>query len=192
MTGQMAYPSIPSAIELFQNRLCSHSKLDERAAILGLPTSLEQFTANSDIVAIGELVDHSCLVSEGLVGRFATRTVAVTESEGEVRLQQTPRQRQASASAISLSRRRGQQLPYTSDKSCTMTPNDNLDDPASSRSRSDENIVDLLSHLTSQSAYLAQQQVNFVQAELREFVNDIQKSTASLLGAAVFGVSGPA
>ncbi|MXO86931.1 hypothetical protein GRI38_12925 [Altererythrobacter aurantiacus] len=63
-------------------------------------------------------------------------------------------------------------------------------DPSSAGTRSDENVVDLLSHLTSQSAHLAQQQVNLVQAEMRESVSDIQKSIASLLGAAVFGISG--
>ena len=71
-----------------------------------------------------------------------------------------------------------------------MTPNSDKMDPSSAGTRSDENVVDLLSHLTSQSAHLAQQQVNLVQAEMRESVSDIQKSIASLLGAAVFGISG--
>ena len=53
-----------------------------------------------------------------------------------------------------------------------------------------ENVIDLLGHLTSQSAHLAQQQVNLVQAEMRESVTDIQQSIASLLGAAVFGIAG--
>lgn len=60
---------------------------------------------------------------------------------------------------------------------------------ASAADRND-NVIDLLGHLTSQSAHLAQQQVNLVQAEMRESVTDIQQSIASLLGAAVFGIAG--
>ncbi|NVD45386.1 phage holin family protein [Qipengyuania atrilutea] len=71
-----------------------------------------------------------------------------------------------------------------------MNPTDHSADPAPANSRSDENVVDLLGRLTSQSAHLAQQQVNLVQAEMRESVHDIQKSIASLLGAAVFGIAG--
>ncbi len=59
------------------------------------------------------------------------------------------------------------------------------------RNRSaDDNPVDLIGRLTRQSAHLAQQQVNLVQAEMRESVSDIQESVAGLLGAAVFGIAG--
>ncbi len=63
-------------------------------------------------------------------------------------------------------------------------------DPAATTGRGDTNIVDLLGRLTSQSAHLAQQQVSLVQAEMRESVADLQKTIASLLGAAVLGISG--
>lgn len=56
--------------------------------------------------------------------------------------------------------------------------------------RTDDNVVDLIGRLTSQSAHLAQQQVSLVQAEMRESVSDLQKSIAGLLGAAVFGIAG--
>ena len=54
----------------------------------------------------------------------------------------------------------------------------------------EDNAVDLIGRLTRQSAHLAQQQVNLVQAEMRESVNDVQESVAGLLGAAVFGIAG--
>lgn len=69
----------------------------------------------------------------------------------------------------------------------------NRDQTGADRSRdprTDDNVVDLLGRLTSQSAHLAQQQVNLVQAEMRESVADIQKAIASLMGAAVFGIAG--
>lgn len=53
-----------------------------------------------------------------------------------------------------------------------------------------DNVATLIGRLTSQSAHLAQQHVNLVQAEMRESVTDIQKSIAGLLGAAVFGIAG--
>ena len=56
--------------------------------------------------------------------------------------------------------------------------------------REDENIVDLIGHLTSQSAHLAQQQVNLVQAEMREAVDDLKKAMGAMLGAAVLGIAG--
>ncbi|MEE4199313.1 phage holin family protein [Erythrobacter sp.] len=54
----------------------------------------------------------------------------------------------------------------------------------------DDNIVDLIGQLTSQSAHLAQQQVNLVQAEVREAANDIKAGLGGLIGAAVLGISG--
>lgn len=71
----MPHPSNRSAIELFLNRLCSHSRLneEEQAAILKLPTSFIQFAPHADIVRMGETVDQACLVSEGLIGRMGER-----------------------------------------------------------------------------------------------------------------------
>ena len=68
-----------------------------------------------------------------------------------------------------------------------MTTNDRTTTTARAE---DDNVVDLIGRLTGQSAHLAQQQVALVQAEMRESVADIQKSVASLLGAAVFGIAG--
>ncbi|MGB3806634.1 MAG: phage holin family protein [Erythrobacter sp.] len=56
--------------------------------------------------------------------------------------------------------------------------------------KDDENVVDLIGRLTSQSAHLAQQQVSLVQAEMRETADDIKKGVGSMLGAAVLGISG--
>ncbi|MEE4152844.1 MAG: phage holin family protein [Erythrobacter sp.] len=61
--------------------------------------------------------------------------------------------------------------------------------PDGARGQSD-NIVDLIGHLTSQSAHLAQQQINLVQAEMRETADDIKQGVGSLVGAAVLGISG--
>ena len=54
----------------------------------------------------------------------------------------------------------------------------------------DDNVVDLVGKLTSQSAHLAQEQVRLVQAEMREAANDIKQAVAGLLGAAVLGIAG--
>ncbi|MEE4210354.1 MAG: phage holin family protein [Parvularcula sp.] len=54
----------------------------------------------------------------------------------------------------------------------------------------DDNVVDLIGKLTSQSTHLAKQQVSLVQAEIREATDDIKKGVAGLLGAAVLGISG--
>ncbi|MEE4538299.1 MAG: phage holin family protein [Erythrobacter sp.] len=53
-----------------------------------------------------------------------------------------------------------------------------------------EDIVDLVGKLTQQSATLAQDQINLVQAEVREGVSDIQTGIGAMLGAAVLGISG--
>ncbi|MGB3754528.1 MAG: phage holin family protein [Parerythrobacter sp.] len=54
----------------------------------------------------------------------------------------------------------------------------------------DPNVVDLIGQLTNQGAHLAQQQVNLVQAELREGIDDLKVAISSLIGAAVVGISG--
>jgi CRP-like cAMP-binding protein len=61
-----------TALQLFVNRLASRSVLTERevAALLALNGQFKQVAAHVDFVRLGEQVDHSCLVVEGLVGRF--------------------------------------------------------------------------------------------------------------------------
>lgn len=53
-----------------------------------------------------------------------------------------------------------------------------------------ESLGDLVSRLTSQTSHLAQQQVDLVQAEMRESANDIKQGIAGLLSAAVLGIAG--
>jgi CRP-like cAMP-binding protein len=64
-------PRQPS-LQLFLDRLTSRSALSEREreAILGLPAQAMQVAANYDFVRLGEIVDHTCLIAEGLVARF--------------------------------------------------------------------------------------------------------------------------
>jgi len=59
-------------LQRFLNRLTSPSVLSrqEEEAILGLPTRALQVDPNWDLVHLGERVDHSNFVVEGLVGRF--------------------------------------------------------------------------------------------------------------------------
>lgn len=61
-----------AALQLFVKRLASRSVLtdDEESALLGLKGQLKQIAAHKDFVRLGEQVDHSCLVVDGLVGRF--------------------------------------------------------------------------------------------------------------------------
>lgn len=58
------------------------------------------------------------------------------------------------------------------------------------RTGDDPDVVDLVGRLTRQSAHLAQQQVNLVQAEMREGVEDIKTAIGAFAGAAIFGLSG--
>jgi len=53
-----------------------------------------------------------------------------------------------------------------------------------------ESVVDLLGQLTQQGAHLAKQQVNLVQAEMREAVSDIKQAITAVMGAAVVGIAG--
>lgn len=71
----MPHPSNRSALELFLNRLTSHSPLneEERAKILALPTSPFELAQHADIARTGEMLDCVCLVAEGLIGRFGQR-----------------------------------------------------------------------------------------------------------------------
>lgn len=54
----------------------------------------------------------------------------------------------------------------------------------------EENIVDLVGRLTSQSANLAKDQISLVQAEMRESLNDLKAGIGAMVGAAVLGISG--
>ncbi|WP_022681730.1 Crp/Fnr family transcriptional regulator [Sphingobium bisphenolivorans] len=60
------------ALQLFLKRLLVRSPLteDEQQAILSMRTIAAQASPNIDIVPPGETVRHSCLVSEGMAGRF--------------------------------------------------------------------------------------------------------------------------
>jgi CRP-like cAMP-binding protein len=64
-----------SALQLFVNRLASRSILsdEEKGAVLSLTGHVREVAAHIDFVRQGELVDHSCLVIKGLVGRFGQR-----------------------------------------------------------------------------------------------------------------------
>ena len=59
-------------LQHFLDRLLLRSALsqEERDAILDLPGEMKLVRANLDIVQEGEVVDHACLVVEGLLGRF--------------------------------------------------------------------------------------------------------------------------
>ncbi len=61
------------ALQKFAARLTARSVLttSERNAILALKTEVRIIAAHRDIVRFGERVDYSCLVGEGLVGRYA-------------------------------------------------------------------------------------------------------------------------
>lgn len=56
----------------FLDRLNRRSILtdEERDAILGLPTHVEQVRSNRDFVRLGETTDHASLIAAGMVGRF--------------------------------------------------------------------------------------------------------------------------
>jgi len=59
-------------LQPFLDRLGSRSLLSEREQqrILDLPVRVRQVRPNEDFVSLGQTVDHSCYVVEGLVGRF--------------------------------------------------------------------------------------------------------------------------
>jgi CRP-like cAMP-binding protein len=61
-----------SGLQFFVNRLASRSVLteEEQNAVLGMNGQVKQVAAHVDFVQQGEEVDHSCVVVEGLVGRF--------------------------------------------------------------------------------------------------------------------------
>lgn len=61
-----------AALERFLSRLLLRSSLDEeeRATILSLPFSEATHRAHRDFVQPGQVTDFSCLVAEGVAGRF--------------------------------------------------------------------------------------------------------------------------
>lgn len=54
----------------------------------------------------------------------------------------------------------------------------------------DRNIVDLVGRLTQQGAHLAREQVNLMQAEVREAAQDLKAAIAAMAVAAVVGIAG--
>lgn len=53
-----------------------------------------------------------------------------------------------------------------------------------------DNLVDLVRQLTRQGSHLAEQQLNLIQAEVRESAADVKTAVGGLLGAAVVGIAG--
>jgi CRP-like cAMP-binding protein len=64
--------SIQSPLERFLRRLLQRSSLnlEEQRAVLALTGEPRRYPARTDIVSPGERVDHACLVTRGLAGRF--------------------------------------------------------------------------------------------------------------------------
>jgi CRP-like cAMP-binding protein len=69
------------ALKLFVNRLASRSVLtdEEVTALLGLKGQVKQIAGRVDVVGLGEQVDHSCLVVDGLLGRFGQSRVGARQ-----------------------------------------------------------------------------------------------------------------
>ena len=61
---------------------------------------------------------------------------------------------------------------------------------AASNGSEDPNIVDLVGRLTQQGAHLAREQVNLMQAEVREAAQDLKAAIAAMAVAAVVGIAG--
>jgi CRP-like cAMP-binding protein len=61
-----------AALQLFVDRLTSRSVLtdEEVTAVLGLEGKIRKVASHVDYVRYGEQVDHSCLLMDGLVGRY--------------------------------------------------------------------------------------------------------------------------
>ncbi|MET0247820.1 MAG: Crp/Fnr family transcriptional regulator [Sphingomonas sp.] len=64
--------STSEALDRFISRVSRRSPLsdDEAAALLALPATIQRARGNADIVSPGELVEQSCLVVDGMLGRF--------------------------------------------------------------------------------------------------------------------------
>ena len=63
----------PAALALFARRIESRSVISaaDREALLALPGKSQSVSAHQDFVRLGESVNHSCLVVDGIVARFA-------------------------------------------------------------------------------------------------------------------------
>lgn len=61
-----------AALSRFLQRLLLRSSLnqEEQQAILSLPSHARQVRPNHDIIVPGQIVDHSCLIVDGLAARF--------------------------------------------------------------------------------------------------------------------------
>ena len=61
------------ALDLFVRRIEARSEIstDERAALLALPGLPQRIDAHRDFVRLGESISHACLVTQGIVARFA-------------------------------------------------------------------------------------------------------------------------
>jgi CRP-like cAMP-binding protein len=69
----MSFITGAEPLRRFLAKVNSRSRLtpDERDAVLALPCVPRQVQANREIVRLGEQVEHSCLVVDGYVARFA-------------------------------------------------------------------------------------------------------------------------
>jgi CRP-like cAMP-binding protein len=65
-----------ASLQLFVNRLESRSELTchEVSGLLGIEGRTKEVAAHADFVRLGEIVEHSCLIVRGLVGRFGQNT----------------------------------------------------------------------------------------------------------------------
>ena len=70
-----------TALKLFVQRLASRSLLmpDEVSGLLGMTGQITKVSAHVDFVRLREQVDHSCLVVDGLVGRFGQNSDGVRQ-----------------------------------------------------------------------------------------------------------------
>ena len=61
-----------TGIALFVARIAARTQLsdEERNALLALPAESATVRSNHDLVRLGEIVDRTCLVVDGLMGRF--------------------------------------------------------------------------------------------------------------------------
>ena len=63
---------IARGLRTFLGRIAVRSRLNdaEQQAILDLPAEVSEIRTNRDLVSLGEVVDRTCLVADGLIGRF--------------------------------------------------------------------------------------------------------------------------
>ena len=62
--------------------------------------------------------------------------------------------------------------------------------PSVRQGSEDHNIVDLMGRLTQQGAHLAREQVNLMQAEVREAATEVKTAVGAMAAAAVVGIAG--